>query len=85
MTPISTLLVTEVELYIAVEHGQDMLFAMLNVLLNIAIEAKLPLILEGGNKGAVDLCNNWCIEGRTRHIEVKQSLLKKLKEVAGYY
>ena len=38
------------------------------------------MILEVDNKGAVDICNNWSVAGRTRHIEVKQYYLRELKE-----
>ena len=40
----------------------------------------MPMILEVDNKAAVDLCNNWSIGGRTRHVEVKQFFLRELKE-----
>jgi hypothetical protein len=32
------------------------------------------------NKGGKDLANNWSVGGRTRHVEVRQYLLRKLKE-----
>jgi hypothetical protein len=38
------------------------------------------MILEMDNKGAVDLSNNWSIGGRTRHVDVQQCFLRKLKE-----
>ena len=44
------------------------------------LKVKLPMILHVDNKGAKDLCNNWTVGGRTRHIEVKQFFLRKLKE-----
>lgn len=36
--------------------------------------------LQVDNKGAKDLCNNWSVGGRTRHIQVKQYFLRELKE-----
>ena len=57
----------------------DMLFAM-RVLNGIGLKVQLPMILEVDNKAAVDLCNNWSIGGRTRHVEVKQFFLRELKE-----
>ena len=38
------------------------------------------MILEIDNQGAVDLANNWSIGGRTRHVDVRQNFLRKLKE-----
>ena len=38
------------------------------------------MILEIDNKGAVDLCNNWAVAGRTRHIDVRQLFVRDLKE-----
>jgi hypothetical protein len=32
------------------------------------------------NEGAKDLCDNWSIGGRTRHVELKQIFLGELKE-----
>ena len=38
------------------------------------------MVIEIDNKGTVDFCNNWSVAGRTRHIEVKQYVLRELKE-----
>jgi len=80
MMPIIALSVTEAELYAAIQCVMDMLFAM-RVLLCIGIEVEFPMIIEVDNKGAVDLCNNWSVGGRTRHIEVKMYFLRELKEM----
>ena len=40
---------------------------------------KLPMILEIDDQGAVDLANNWSAGGRTRHVDVRQNFLLKLK------
>jgi hypothetical protein len=79
MMPVIALSVTEAELYAAVQCVQDMLFVM-RVLMCIGLKVELPMILEVDNKGAVDICNNWTVGGRTRHIEVKQYFLRELKE-----
>ena len=79
MMPIIALSVTEAELYAAIQCVQDMLFAW-RVLISMGMLVELPMILEVDNKGAVDLCNNWSVGGRTRHIEVKQYFLRELKE-----
>ncbi len=43
------------------------------------LKVKLPLLLEMDNKGAVDLANNWCVGGQTRHVDVQQCFLRELK------
>ncbi len=58
---------------------QDMLY-VLHMLESIGLYAHLPIILEVDNKGAVDLSNSWSIGGSTRHIDVRQTFLCKLKE-----
>ena len=77
--PIIALSVTEVELFAATQCAMDMLFTM-RILNGLGLKVKLPMILEVDNKAAVDLCNNWSIGGRTRHVEVKQYFLRELKE-----
>jgi len=79
MMPVIALSVTEAELYAAVQCAQDMMYSA-RVLLSIGIPVEFPMKLEVDNKGAVDLCNNWSVGGRTRHIEVKQYFLRELKE-----
>jgi len=79
MMPIVALSVTESELFSATLCAQDMLFEM-RVLNSIGLKVKLPMKLYVDNRGAKDLCNNWSVGGRTRHIEVKQFFLRELKE-----
>jgi len=79
MMPIVALSVTEAELYSAVLCAQDMLFAM-RILNAMQLKVKLPMYLYVDNKGAKELCNNWSVGGRTRHVEVKQYFLRELKE-----
>jgi hypothetical protein len=68
-----TLSVTEAESMAAVECAQDMLFTM-HVLESMGLKVRKPMILEVGNKGAVDLANNWSSAGRTRHVATKMAL-----------
>ena len=79
MMPIVALSVTEAELYAATCCAQDMLFEM-RILESIGLKVKKPMILNVDNKGAKDLCDNWSVGGRTRHVEVKQMFLRELKE-----
>ena len=77
--PIVALSVTKAELFAASLCVQDMMFIM-RLLNSMQLKVKLPMILHVDNKGAKDLCNNWTVGGRTRHIEVKQFFLRDLKE-----
>jgi hypothetical protein len=56
-----------------------MLYAM-RIMNSIGLKVKLPMRLIVDNKGAKDLCHNWSVGGRTRHVEVKQYFLRELKE-----
>ena len=79
MMPIVALSVTESELFTAVQCAQDMLYAM-RILNSMELQVKLPMKLYVDNKGAKDICHNWSVGGRTRHVEVKQYFLRELKE-----
>lgn len=79
MMPIVAILVTEAELFAATLCAQDMMFET-RVLNLMGLKVELPMTLFVDNKGASDLCNNWSIGGRTRHIEIKQYFLRDLKE-----
>ena len=59
-----TLLVTEVELVVAMACTQDMLFSM-QLLESIGLKVRKPMMLTVDNKGAKDLANNWSVGGRT--------------------
>ena len=52
----------------------------MRILNAIGLKVKLPMKLKVDNKGAHDLCHNWSVGGRTRHVEVKQYFLRELKE-----
>ena len=82
MMPIIALSTSEAELYAAVLTAMDMMFAYY-IVTQLSLNVKLPMLLYVDNKGAVDLANNWSVGGRTRHIGVKQSYLRELKET-GY-
>jgi hypothetical protein len=56
-----------------------MLFAM-HILESMGLTVKKMMILYVDNKGAKDLANNWSVSRRTRHGEVHQYFLCKLKE-----
>jgi hypothetical protein len=79
MMSIVALSVTEAELFAATCCAQDMLFEM-RILESMGLKVKKPMILKIENNGAKDLCDNWSVGGRTRHIEVKQLFLRELKE-----
>jgi hypothetical protein len=55
-----------------------MLFVM-QVMELIGLKVQKPMILKIHNKGAIDLANNWSIEGQIQHIEVSQYFLWELK------
>ena len=74
-----SLSVTEAEMAAGVTCALDMLYVM-RVLELLELKVKKPMILEMDNKGAVDLANNWSVGGRTRHVDVRQHFLRKLKE-----
>ena len=76
---IAALLVTEAKLYAATMCAQDILFIMC-ILEAIGLKVKKPMILEIDNKGAKDLIDNWSVDRRMQHVEVKQLLLRELKE-----
>src|SRR5688572_28906430 len=79
LMPIVALSVTKAELFAAILCVQDMMFIM-RLLNSMKLKVKLPMILYMDNKGAKDFCNSWSVDGRSRHIEVKQYFLQKLKE-----
>jgi hypothetical protein len=79
MMPVVALSVTEAELFAAILCVQDMMYIM-RLLNSMKLKVKLPMMLYVDNKGAKDLCNNWTVCGRTRHIKVKQYFLRELKE-----
>jgi hypothetical protein len=51
-----------------------------NILKSIGLNTKLPMLFKMDNKGTVNLENNWCIGGCTRHVHVQQYFLWELKD-----
>eukprot|EP00957_Ditylum_brightwellii_P132688 10117733-Ditylum_brightwellii.AAC.1 len=52
----------------------------LRIMNGMVLKVHLPMILYVDNKGANDFGHNWSVGGRTRHIEVKQYFLRKLRK-----
>ena len=63
----------------ATQCAQDMLYIM-HVLEGAGLKVRKPLMLKMDNKGAIDLINNYSVGGRTKHIDIRQYFLRKLKE-----
>jgi len=79
MQKIVALLVREAELIAATTMAQDMIFVK-RLLKSINLRVELLMILEGNNKLAVDLINNYSVVCRTHHMETRQYYLRELKE-----
>ena len=77
--PFVTMSVTEAELTAAAACAQDMLFGM-NVLTELGLKVKMPMILRMDNRGAVDMSRSWNINGRNRAMGVRICYLRELKE-----
>lgn len=75
----TTLSVTEAELVSGSQCAQDMLFAM-RVLESVGLKVQKPMLLYIDNKGAVDYVNNWSTSGRMRHVGIRLSFMRELKE-----
>eukprot|EP00957_Ditylum_brightwellii_P136724 10426340-Ditylum_brightwellii.AAC.2 len=50
------------------------------ILESMGLKVELPMVIYIDNSGAVDLANNWCTGGRTRHMETRMFFLRDLKE-----
>ena len=53
---------------------------IMRLLESIGLKVKKPMMLECDNKGAIDICNNWTVNGRTKHIDTRHYFLRELKE-----
>ena len=73
------LLVTEAKIAAGVMVAQDMLY-IYRLLESLELEVELPMVLEMDNSGAVDIANSWSVGGRTRHVDVRNYFLHKLKD-----
>ena len=83
MMPVIALSTCEAELYSGVLKAMDMMFCYYLVT-SLGLTVELPMILYMDNTAAVSLANNWSIGGRTRHMDVKQNYLRKLKNVDSF-
>ena len=76
---IVALSVTEAELIACTQGAQEMLHIM-RLLESMGLKVKKPMVLECDNKGALDICNSWTINGRTKHMDTRYYFLRELKE-----
>ena len=74
-----SLSMAEGKLIAACKAAQIMLFAM-QVLEDIWLRVKKPMILQVDCKGALDLTYGWNVSGLTKHVSVCACLLHELKE-----
>jgi hypothetical protein len=72
-----TLSTAEAKLAAGTQCAEERLY-MMRLLESIGLKVQKPMILEidnkGTNKGTVDLANNWSVGGRTRHVEVAETI-----------
>ena len=71
---IVALSVTEAEIISMTQASQDILHVM-RLLESMGSHVENPMHLKSDNKGAIEICNNWSITGRTKHIEVSYVFL----------
>ena len=76
---IVALSVTEAETIARTQGAQEMLYVM-RLVESIGLKVKKPMMLECDNKGAIDISNNWTVNGRTKHIDTRHYFLRELKE-----
>jgi len=56
---------------------QDMLY-MYHLLESLDLKVELPMVLKVDNSGAVDIANSQSVNGRMRHVDVRNHFLHKL-------
>ena len=44
------------------------------------LKVKKPMILEYDNREAINICNNWIVNRKTKHINTRYYFLRELKE-----
>ena len=71
--------VTEAKIAAGVMVAQDMLY-IYRSLESLKFKVELPMVLEMDNSGSVDMANSWSVSGRTRHMDVRNYFLRKLKD-----
>ena len=76
---IISLSVTEAEILVLTLGMQEMIHVM-RFLESMGLCAENPMCLESDNKGSIDVCNNGSINGQTKHMDVRNYFLRKLKE-----
>ena len=79
MMPIVALSSCEAELYAAALTAMDMMFVY-HIMKSMGLKVELPMLLYMDNHGAIGLSNNWTTGGRMRHVNVRQTYLRELKE-----
>jgi len=47
---------------------------------SLELNVELPMVLEMDNSGTVDISNSWSVGGRTRHVDIRNSFLRELKD-----
>ena len=62
---------TKAELNAAVMGVQDALFRK-NILKSLDLKVKLPILASLDNGRTVNIHNNWSVDGRTHHVEIKK-------------
>ena len=67
---IVALSVKEAETIATTQGSQEMLHVM-RLLESMVLHVKKPMYLESDDKGSIDVCNNWSINGRTKHMDVR--------------
>eukprot|EP00957_Ditylum_brightwellii_P162781 12395803-Ditylum_brightwellii.AAC.1 len=79
MQKVMALLVMEAETITGVQCTHNMLYCK-HILGSMGLKVELPVVLYIDNIRAVDLANNWSVEGCTRHMEMRMFFLHDLKE-----
>jgi hypothetical protein len=74
-----TVSLTGAELISTTTCAQSLLFQY-RLLTDLGLCVHLPMILEIDNRSAKDLGCNWSAGGRMRHVDIRQFLLRDLKE-----
>ena len=70
---------TEAKMVAAVMVAQDMLYVYWLLEL-VGLNIELAMVLEMNDSGAVDIANSWSVSGKTRHVDVQNYFLRKLKD-----
>jgi hypothetical protein len=73
------LLVTEAKIAAGDMVAQDMLYVY-HLLESLELEVTLPMVPEMEHSGAVDIVNSWSVGGRMHHFDVRNYVLRELKD-----